>query len=429
MSKRSPRKAAWGICCGLAAAVMLASVVLHGAGAREWRTLSGDLRVGPATDAFLQQLMERNRVTALSVAVVDGADTVYKRTLGVVDARSRRPADESTVFRAASLSKPVFAYLVLKFVDEGVLDLDTPVHRYLPKPLHAYPAYASFREDPRNEQLTARLLLSHQGGLPNWRRDRPDGPIAFGSAPGTRFGYSGEGYALLQLVIETVTGRNLAALAREKVFEPLGMHDSSFLWESRFDGRFAVDLGSPLGGLIAETRRKGNAAASIITNASDYARFIAAVMTGTGLTPETRAVWLEPQVAITSKSLFSAPGTDGGANRAHKLAWTTGWGTFEDTNGRALFHVGMEEGCENFAEVFLERKLGVVFLSLTGNEHSFSAPLVEYALGRTFSPLEWLEYGNAGPGPLIWLLRSLMLVGLALTAALLFYGMKRPRQP
>jgi CubicO group peptidase (beta-lactamase class C family) len=111
--------------------------------------------------------------------------------------------------------------------------------------------------------------LSHQGGLPNWRRVRPDGPITFDSSPGDRFSYSGEGYSLLQFVIEAVTGQDLHALARDKVFLPLGMTESSFLWESRFDGRFAVELGSGIGPLIQESRRKGNAAASVITNASD----------------------------------------------------------------------------------------------------------------------------------------------------------------
>jgi CubicO group peptidase (beta-lactamase class C family) len=368
-------------------------------------------------DAFLGQLMARSGVTAVSVAVVERGETVYARTLGVVDARSRRPSDEHTVFRAASLSKPVFAYLVMKLVDEGVLDLDTPVHRYFPKPLSTYPAYASFRDDPRHQRLTARLLLSHQSGLPNWRRVRPDGPMTFDSAPGDQFGYSGEGYALLQRVIETATGRDLAALAREKVFDPLDMNDTSFLWETRFNGRFAVELDTGLGGLITGTRIRANAAASVITNARDYARFIAAVMSGTGLTPEARAAWLEPQVAITSRSLFSRPGTDGGASRAHKLAWTSGWGTFEDARGRAFFHVGMEEGCENFAELFTERQLAVVLLSLTNNQHSISAPVVEYALGRGFSPLEWLEYGAAPPLTSAAALRRPLLALLAVAVA------------
>jgi CubicO group peptidase (beta-lactamase class C family) len=200
----------------------------------------------------------------------------------------------------------VFAYLVMRLVDEGRLDLDAPVVRYLPKPLSAYPAYASLRDDARYERLTARLLLSHQSGFPNWRRTRPDGPISFDATPGERFGYSGEGYRLLQFVVETITGRDLASLARDTVFTPLGMHDTSFRWEPRFDGRFAVDLDSGLGPLVLETRRTGNAAGSLITHAPDYARFLAAVVNGTGLSPRSRAVMLNPEVALTSRSLFSA---------------------------------------------------------------------------------------------------------------------------
>ena len=280
--------------------------------AGEWRTLDGTRRDAAETEGFLRRLMAQYGVTALSMAVLDDGRTVFERTLGAIDPARGTPADGRTVFRAASLTKPVFAYLVMKLVDEGVLDLDTPVHRDLEKPLYEYPSYASFRDDARHERLTARLLLSHQGGLPNWRRVRPDGPIQFHSDPGDRFAYSGEGYGLLQFVIERLTGRGLAELAREKVFEPLGMEDTSFLWEPRFDGRFAVDLGSPLGPLVEQTRRTAVAAASLVTNAADYARFLAAVMDGEGLSARMSAVMQEPQVALTSRSLFSAPGTDGG---------------------------------------------------------------------------------------------------------------------
>jgi CubicO group peptidase (beta-lactamase class C family) len=384
-----------------------------------WCTLAGEKRDAAAMEAFARRLMDQYGVTALSVAVLDGGQTVYERTLGVVDPKTGKPADERTVFRAASLTKPVFAYLVLKLVDEGVLDLDTPLVRYLPKPLYAYPAYASLKDDPRHERLTARLLLSHQSGLPNWRRIRPNGPIQFNADPGDQFGYSGEGYALLQFVIETVTGQDLPTLAREKVFVPLKMNDTSFLWEPRFDGHFGVELDSPLGQFIEKTRHTGNAAASVITHASDYARFLAAVLNGDGLKPQTRAAMLEPQVALTSKSLFSAPGTDPGTNRAHKMAWALGWGTFQDTHGRALFHVGAEEGCENFVEAFPDRGLGIAVLSLTTSNDSFMAPLVDYAIGAAFSPLEWLEYGQ--PDFLdwlghwwLWILAGVVMVGLAI---------------
>lgn len=367
---------------------------VHQAGPRQWRTAGGGTVDAETMDAHLRRLAAEPGITALSVAVIDDGQTMFARTMGVVDRTTQRPVDERTVFRAASLSKPVFAYLVMRLVDEGLLDLDAPVVRYLPKLLSAYPAYASLRDDARYERLTARLLLSHQSGFPNWRRIRPDGPISFDATPGERFGYSGEGYRLLQFVVETITGRDLASLARDTVFTPLGMNDTSFRWEPRFDGRFAVDLDSGLGPLVLETRRTGNAAGSLITHAPDYARFLAAVVNGTGLSPRSRAVMLNPEVALTSRSLFSPPATDAGASRIHRLAWTPGWGTFTDAYGRSIFHVGREEGCENYAEARLDRGPGIVILSVSMGPDSFSGPLVDAAIGSAYSPLAWLGYGR-----------------------------------
>jgi CubicO group peptidase (beta-lactamase class C family) len=364
------------------------------ANSRRWRSAGGGMVDPDTMDAHLRRLAGEPGITALSAAVISDGQMVFARTMGVVDRKTRRPADRRTVFRAASLSKPVFAYLVMRLVDEGILDLDTPVVRYLPKPLGTYPAYASLRDDARCNRLTARLLLSHQSGLPNWRRVRPDGPISFGASPGGQFGYSGEGYRLLQTVIEAATGQDLSTLARDKVFAPLQMPDSSYLWEPRFDGRFAVELESGIGRFIWETRRAGVAAASLITTASDYARFLSAAVNGDGLSASSHAALLQPEIALTSRSLFSPPGTDAGANRVCQLAWTPGWGTFSDAFGRAIFHVGREEGCENYAEARLDRGPGIVILSAGTGPDSFSAPLVDAAIGSAYSPLAWLEYGR-----------------------------------
>ncbi len=89
---------------------------------------------------------------------------------------------EHTSFRVASLTKPVFAYLVLKLVDEGVIELDCPLSSYLDKP---------YLNDPRIDQLTARHVLSHQTGWPNWKWD---GELEFEFSLGEKWHYSGEGY-------------------------------------------------------------------------------------------------------------------------------------------------------------------------------------------------------------------------------------------
>ena len=112
--------------------------------------------------------------------------------------------------------------------EEGVIDLDKPLQAYLPKPLPDYPAYADLAGDDRYQQITARMVLSHSTGFPNWRQFEPDGRLKFLFAPGARYSYSGEGFALLQMVVEEITGRDLESLARQKIFEPLGMTRTSY---------------------------------------------------------------------------------------------------------------------------------------------------------------------------------------------------------
>ncbi len=145
------------------------------------------------------------------------------------DAGTGVPVDDDTIFEAASLSKPVFAYAVLKLVDAGRLDLDAPLQKSLP---------GDYVEDPRLRSITARRALSHTTGFPNWR---PDGqPLKIHFDPGERFSYSGEGFVYLQKAVENRTGETLEALARRLVFEPLRMTSSSYHWQDRFDGRKAM---------------------------------------------------------------------------------------------------------------------------------------------------------------------------------------------
>jgi CubicO group peptidase (beta-lactamase class C family) len=352
-----------------------------------WRTLGGEQRDSAAGDALVARLMVEHHLGAISVAVVQDGRIVFSAVRGEV--RRGRRADASTVFRGASLGKPVFAYLVLRLVDDGILDLDSPIDTFLPRPLAAYEHYRDLAADPRHSGLTVRRLLSQQSGLPNWDRG---GPVPLLAEPGTRFGYSGEGYSLLQLVVEERTGRAVNDLAREKVFEPLGMAHSSFLWERRFDEDFAADLGAGLGPLIRASRRRASVAGSLITNAADYARFLQAVIEGRGLSAATHARMLQQQVGISSRSIFSPPGTDPGAARAMQLSWTLGWGRFVSEHGVALFHVGREEGCEGYAVAFLDARTALVMMSVSPLKSTFAASLAATLIGDTYSPLDWLEY-------------------------------------
>lgn len=356
--------------------------------AGRWRTLTGEPRDAAAADALVATVMARHGLQAISVAVVQDGRMAYSTVAGEV--RHGRTADANTVFRGASLSKPVFAYLVLRLVDEGVLDLDSPIADLLPSSLAEHDHYRELAADPRHRLLTARHILSQRSGLPNWHRE---GPVPLLSEPGTRFGYSGEGYELLRLVLEERTGRTLNDLAREKVFAPLGMVNTSFLWERRFDERFAVDLDTELAPLVHASREQANAAGSLITNAADYARFMEAVMDGKGLSAAMHAEMLTPQTVITSRSLFSPQGTDTAGARAMGLSWTLGWGRMETERG-AIFHLGREEGCEAYAVAFLEPRTAFVVLSVSPLRSTFTGALAAALIGDVYSPLEWLEYSR-----------------------------------
>ncbi|NJD11809.1 MAG: beta-lactamase family protein [Gemmatimonadetes bacterium] len=355
-----------------------------------WQTLASEPRAAAAADSLITNTLNEQRLLAISVAEVQDSGIVYSRVAGEVAAGI--PADTGTVFRAASLGKPVFAYLVLRLADQGLIALDSPVVNYLPRPLASYEHYTALAADPRHRALTARRILSQQSGLPNWNRQ---GPVPLLAEPGTVFWYSGEGYMLQQLVLEELTGRSINDLVREQVFEPLGMANSSYLWEPRFDGRFSVDTLLAQHPILQRSRDRAEVAGSLLTNAADYARFLLAVLQGRGLSEAGRAALLTPQVTITSRSLFSMPGTDSaGAAKALGLAWTVGWGRMETSQGPALFHVGREDGCENYAVAFLDRGTAFVVLSATpvGHEGTFTAALVDALIGDGSQPLEWLEY-------------------------------------
>jgi CubicO group peptidase (beta-lactamase class C family) len=280
----------------------------------------------------------------------------------------------------------------MRLVDEGLLDVDKPLHQYLERPLHEYPDYKDLKDDDRYQSLTARILLSHQSGFPNWRAMNPDRRLDFKFTPGKMFNYSGEGYRLLQLILEEMTGKSLDQLSKEKVFLPLGMSNSSFLWEKRFDGNFAVNLRTGLRRLIERTRTVPNPVASLLTNAADYAKFLLAVLNCKGLKPESLKMMLEPQVDITSRSLHAPQGTNPEIFESIHLSWSLGWGRFRCPQGDVLFHVGFEEGCDNYAVVFLDQKIGIVLQSVISGHEGIAPTVVKELIGDTYSPFSWLQY-------------------------------------
>ncbi len=212
-------------------------------------------RSAPAEQA-LRKLTEKTKQ-------VEGAvNRIGYMLLGVADASSGEPVTQETLFEAASLSKPVCAAIALRLAERGELDLDRPLPDYLP--------YERVDHDPRSRALTARIVISHRTGLPNWGGEQ----LELGFYPGAAFSYSGEGFVYLQRVLEKLSGLSLDELARREIFSPLGMTHSRFSWAEGEE----IPLAMPHDEIGQRQQKRqaheANAAASLHTTAADYARFV-----------------------------------------------------------------------------------------------------------------------------------------------------------
>jgi CubicO group peptidase (beta-lactamase class C family) len=357
------------------------------------KRLSGESIPFEDLEAFIEQTMGKANVAGLSCVIINDSEVVYRGTFGYKDQLAGLTADEDTAFSAASLSKPVFAYLVMLLVDEDVIDLDRPLHEYLTDPLYTYPTYADLQGDERYELITARHALSHSTGFPNWRFLTQDQRLNIMFAPGERYSYSGEGINLLQMVVEEVTGKSLEDLAQEKVFGPLGMTRTSYVWREGYEDNAARphdEYGRPR---RLDMRGKPDAAGSMQTTAEDYARFLVGLLRAEGVTKAAVEEMLRPQMTISSDSMFG-PGAwrDTGAYRDINLSWGLGWGRFDSEHGRAFFHHGHGFGSQNYTVTFVDAGIGIVLLSNSDNFESVAGEILESAIGDVYSPIDWVGY-------------------------------------
>jgi len=205
----------------------------------------------------------------------------------------KESSDLSTIFQGASLSKPVFAYLVLRMADRGEISLDTPLYRYT--------GIERFKDKDQAKLLTARMVLAHKSGLSNWSTspssdEWPIFEIEFKSSPDSCFAYSGEGYALLQRAVENIKQKSLQEIAAEEVFIPLKMTHTSYEWEDYYE-RDAAQGYNKEGENYGQGRHpRANCAYTIRTTADDYSKFLTAMAKGKGLKNSTHKAMFSPVV-------------------------------------------------------------------------------------------------------------------------------------
>jgi CubicO group peptidase (beta-lactamase class C family) len=360
------------------------------AGTTAVKRLQGPAIATGDIDATVVRLMSAAQVTGVGLAVFNDGRPVFLKAYGVRDKGGNLPLTVDSVMTAASFSKSAFAYLVLQLVDEGVIDLDTPVQRYLPRPLPTYRGYESLSEDPRYARITPRMLLTHTSGFANLRVLEPDRLLHLHFDPGSRYAYSGEGINLLQLVVETVTGSPVETLMREHIFQPFEMTRTSMVWQSRFETDYANGYDEYGRSLGPERRTTASAAGSMQTTLSDFARFLQAAASGKRLRPHTRAQMTAPQVRITTKHQFPTLRFEATEeNESIRLSYGLGWGVYSTTHGKAFFKEGHDEGWRHYAVFFEKSGTGLVMMTNSSNGEGIFQELLETVIGNTFTPIEW----------------------------------------
>ncbi|MEM1091645.1 MAG: serine hydrolase domain-containing protein [Pseudomonadota bacterium] len=239
-------------------------------------------------DAHLTSEMERLDIPGMSIAFINQGQVIHHRTFGFANVQHEVAVDDETIFEAASLSKPLFAYFVMTYVEAGKLDLDTPLYTYLPYPDIAY--------DERYKQITARMVLSHRTGFPNWRGDLPEKKLLIQFDPGTDYFYSGEGYQYLAMVLKEIDQTDwegLEARFQELVAQPLGLQHTVFIQDDYSKTHKAEPYDengewiSPERDYDRSVRFRFVAPASVHSEAQDFSRWLIALMDDKGLRPSS----------------------------------------------------------------------------------------------------------------------------------------------
>lgn len=282
----------------------------------------------------LATLLKEHQVPGLAFGLFENnklAGTFYLGT-----GQEGQAIGQHTLFNTASLTKSLTAYLTLQLILVEEQPLDEPLHRYWIDP--------DVAEDDRHQMLTPHLLLTHQGGFANWRWMEEGGQLRFQFAPGTQFGYSGEGYEYLRRALEVKYQQDFRTLAQRYVFAPLSMERTYLSWQPNLATNQYAGEFDATGQAYEVTKTEPNAADDLITTLADLGHFCESVL---GSLPNQKEFY--------SSQVSPRPG----------LTFTHGWVRMNDLpNGEyALLSAGSDQGVNALMVLLPESGRGMIALT------------------------------------------------------------------
>ena len=306
---------------------------------------------------YIESKRNELNIPGLSFALINEGEVVYHNTFGYSNKEEKSQVTNKTIFEAASLSKSVFAFFVMSYVEQGVLNLDRPLYKYLP--------YQDIESDERYKQITARMVLSHRSGFPNWRENEPDGKLKIIFEPGTDYEYSGEGYQYLAMVLKHIEKTDWSGLEnsfQNKVARPLGMVNSTFVPTSITMSNKAEPYNKNGNRIDWENsywhkKDKGKfiAPASLHTEALDFSKWMIAVMHGKLLSKESYKELFKHHSKTTT--------TSSGMNIYYTLGFLNPDGKYSTT----FIHDGNNEGFTSWFLLDIEKDWGYVLFTNSDN--------------------------------------------------------------
>jgi CubicO group peptidase (beta-lactamase class C family) len=373
-------------------------------------TKSNNGAIHPPDDAFvatLPHLRDLATLPGFGVGVVRPGQPLWQHYEGVASVTTKTPITAESLFPGASLGKPIFACVVMRMAQDGAIDLDRPLNQFL-------------QEDALTGQwgdrVTARHVLTHSTGLPNWRSEDSE-KLTPTFEPGTRFKYSGEGFFHLQHVIEHITQAGFESIMEDRIFKPLGMSSTTYVWLANAGDRLVAghigpnpfynrdinqmvfeviqSSGKPLSfwtteqisdALMKKTGKRvppppnsfiPNVAFSLLTTVSDYTRFLSALVdpqnATLGLSQATRTAMMAPVTHVNSA-----------------LSWGLGVG-IEEVDGQSyLWQWGDNGGWKNFMLAHPPTRTALAVFSNGSNGQRVNERILRAATGIDHPVFLWV---------------------------------------
>jgi len=367
--------------------------------------LDGSLISKDTLDHRIKTLVDKARVTGFTVTIFNHDTIAYQKAFGYANYDKKDSLEINDLFYGASLSKAIFGYIVAELAHEGSVDLDKPLQEYLEIPIpemrldREWREYRNLANDDRYKEITLRMCLSHTTGFPNWRwmsrigKFQPEGDIEFYFDPGTEYSYSGEGIMLAQIVVEKIIGKGLEQLARERVFDPLNMDMTSYVWQEYFENKYCYGHTTEQQVIEKDKEEDAGAAGSMETTPDDYSKFLTRILELSSHNSDVTKFMFTPNVQINSKKQFGPKSLEkSNVNESIGLSYGLGWGILNSPYGPGYFKEGHGEGFQHYSILFPEKHIGILLMSNSDNAESIFKEVLELGIGDIYTPWEWEDY-------------------------------------